>query len=200
MNLNPPTYITIFLLLSLNLFGGTIRGIVTDSRTGEPLTSASVVIEGTNVGAATDINGFYIIENVPPGNYIISAYFIVYGSRRDSISIKKQNEIIELNIALKSPVVDLISVSTPQLEMYHERLQEANKTRAVMKVTIDSLVYSNAHLSAYLSMTNQSNDSFYIFKNYPCFEVIKPIITDGKNKLIRQNAKVIDCVGEKNLP
>ena len=200
MNLNLSTHILIFLSISLNVFGGTIKGIVTDSRTGEPLTGADVIVKGTHMGAATDNNGFYIIENVPPGEYIINASFIVYGSQGDSISMKKHDDIIELNIVLKSPIVDLNSVSTQQLEMYHERIQEANKIRPAMRVTIDSLVYSKPYLSAYLSMTNQSNDSFYIFKNYPCFEVIKPIITDSRNKLITQNAVMVDCVGEKTCP
>ena len=134
MNLKLPNCISIFLLLSLNVSGGVIKGIITASGTGNPLTGANVMIEGTHMGAATNNNGFYIIENLPPGKYIVQASFIVYGTWTDSVRIKKQNEIIELNITLKSPVVDLSSVSTPQLEIYHKKFQEANKIRPVMWV------------------------------------------------------------------
>jgi len=91
MSLKLSKSVSILLLMSFNLFGGTIKGIVTDSRTGEPLSGATVVIEGTNMGVSTGNGGVYVIENVPPGNYIITASFIVYGNRRDSISVKKQN-------------------------------------------------------------------------------------------------------------
>ncbi len=39
-----------------------VRGKVTDSKTGEPLIGASVILKPLNVGAATDFNGFYSFE------------------------------------------------------------------------------------------------------------------------------------------
>ena len=74
----------VFLLVSVSLcsalvFAGTtgkIVGTVKDARTGEPLPSANVTIEGTTLGAATNIDGYYIILNVPPGRYKISVSLI----------------------------------------------------------------------------------------------------------------------------
>lgn len=69
------------------LLGGTtgkITGIVTDSQTGEVLVGASVVLEGTKVGAASDIEGYYVILNVPPGKYTVSSS--VVGFTRKSVT------------------------------------------------------------------------------------------------------------------
>ncbi len=48
---------------------GKIAGKVTDAETGEPLIGINVIIDGTTIGAATDINGNYVINNVEPGVY-----------------------------------------------------------------------------------------------------------------------------------
>ena len=57
---------------------GKLRGTVTDRENGEPLIGANVVVEGTTMGGSTDLNGEYIILNVPPGVYTIRASYIGY--------------------------------------------------------------------------------------------------------------------------
>ncbi|HGY57111.1 MAG TPA: TonB-dependent receptor [Caldithrix abyssi] len=57
---------------------GKIAGVITDATTGEPLIGANVVLEGTNLGAATDVDGSYIILRVPPGSYTVSVLYIGY--------------------------------------------------------------------------------------------------------------------------
>jgi outer membrane receptor protein involved in Fe transport len=57
---------------------GKITGIVLNSKTGEPLAGANIMIEGTLLGAAADLNGRYFILRVPPGNYDVSANVIGY--------------------------------------------------------------------------------------------------------------------------
>ena len=48
---------------------GKISGTIVDSETNEPLPGANVIIQGTDMGAATNINGNYTILNVAPGIY-----------------------------------------------------------------------------------------------------------------------------------
>ncbi len=58
------------------LFSGTtgkIAGKVTNAATGEPLFAVNVIVEGTTLGAATDMQGNYVILNVPPGIYTVRA-------------------------------------------------------------------------------------------------------------------------------
>ncbi|MFZ1979528.1 MAG: carboxypeptidase-like regulatory domain-containing protein, partial [Bacteroidota bacterium] len=44
---------------------GTIKGVVTDDQTGATLPGATVLVEKTAYGAATDQDGKYIIANLP---------------------------------------------------------------------------------------------------------------------------------------
>ena len=67
--------------LSTILIAGTtgkISGKVTDASSGNPLSGVNVIIEGTSMGAATDMEGDYFIINVPPGTYTVEAMMIGY--------------------------------------------------------------------------------------------------------------------------
>jgi outer membrane receptor protein involved in Fe transport len=57
---------------------GKIVGLVSDNSTGEPLPGVNVVLENTLMGAVTDQEGFYLVLNVPPGKYSVSAQMIGY--------------------------------------------------------------------------------------------------------------------------
>ncbi|MDW7679077.1 MAG: TonB-dependent receptor [bacterium] len=74
-------FLVVFLFLFSNVFAGVtgkIAGKVVDSETNQPLPGVNVVIKGTTLGAATDIDGNYIILNVPAGNYQLQATMIGY--------------------------------------------------------------------------------------------------------------------------
>lgn len=73
--------ILIAIFVSTNLFAqnsGKIVGSVKDAETGTPLPGANVLIEGTMMGAASDLDGKFIIMRVPPGRYTLVANFIGY--------------------------------------------------------------------------------------------------------------------------
>jgi outer membrane receptor protein involved in Fe transport len=57
---------------------GKIAGMVKDSQTGEALVGANVVIEGTKMGSVTNIDGYYVILNIPPGKYTLIASAVGY--------------------------------------------------------------------------------------------------------------------------
>ncbi len=101
---------------------------------------------------------------------------------------------------LQSFVVDLEDVTNPQLEAYHTRLQQMNEKMPVMRINIDSLKEYTHRLSAFLSITNTVNDSFYLFKSYPCFNKMIPEVSDSAGDKVKANLFIIDCVGEKTCP
>ncbi|MBL1124246.1 MAG: TonB-dependent receptor [Ignavibacteriae bacterium] len=74
--------LSILMISNQIIFAGTtgrLAGRVVDD-TGEPLPFVNVVIMGTTLGAATDIDGYYSIINVPPGTYEVKASAIGYNS------------------------------------------------------------------------------------------------------------------------
>jgi len=70
-----------FIFFSTALQAGTtgkITGKVLDTENNEPLPGVNIVIEGTSLGAATDMEGYYVILNIPPGNYTVKASMMGY--------------------------------------------------------------------------------------------------------------------------
>jgi outer membrane receptor protein involved in Fe transport len=57
---------------------GKISGIVKDSETGEPLIGVNVYIKNKNIGAASDIEGYFAILNIHPGTYQVVASMVGY--------------------------------------------------------------------------------------------------------------------------
>jgi outer membrane receptor for ferrienterochelin and colicin len=75
--------------VSLVLAGtGKISGTILDSDTKEGIFGANVTIEGSTQGAATDINGYFMIVNVAPGSYTIKVTAVGYvTSRQTAVSV-----------------------------------------------------------------------------------------------------------------
>lgn len=60
---------------------GTFSGQIIDEKTQYPLEGSSVILEGTNIGVITDVNGYFTFENVPAKSYNIQATYLGYESQ-----------------------------------------------------------------------------------------------------------------------
>ena len=77
-----------------------IKGRVIDAHTIKPLQNANIVIEGTTFGTASDLEGKFTIQNIPPGNYMLKVNFIGYKSYEKQISVT-QDLILSLEVRLE---------------------------------------------------------------------------------------------------
>ena len=74
-------FITIFLLSpNYGQESGSVYGFVKDSSNGEALIGANVFINDLSLGMATDINGYYVLQEITPGTYDISVSCLLYTS------------------------------------------------------------------------------------------------------------------------
>ncbi len=67
---------------SLFAAGGKIAGTALDKETRQPLPGVNVLIEGTTLGAATNLKGEFVILNVPSGAYTLRVSLIGYSTIR----------------------------------------------------------------------------------------------------------------------
>ena len=108
----------LFVCLPLIAFAqtGKIVGNVTDLETGEALIGANVIVEGTQLGAATDVQGDFLILNVPPGNYSLVGKFIGYKSQSVQNIRVSVNLTTEANFSLAPETyeTELITVVAPK--------------------------------------------------------------------------------------
>ncbi|MCK5147307.1 TonB-dependent receptor [bacterium] len=85
---------------------GKIAGRVVDAETGVPLVGVNVLIEGTSLGAATDMQGDYVIINVPIGRYTVIARMMGYDVLRQAEVIVSADRTIRVNFSLKQGFVE----------------------------------------------------------------------------------------------
>lgn len=76
---------------------GTIRGSIKDSKTNEDLIGATVLIEGTTLGAATDVNGFFSISKVPAGKVKLVLTYVAYKKKEIPNITVEAEKVTEVN-------------------------------------------------------------------------------------------------------
>jgi hypothetical protein len=74
---------------------GVIRGFVYEKNTGEPVIFTNVYLQGTTYGIATDINGFYSIHHIPPGDYVLMVTNIEYDTIQKPITLTSGGIVTE---------------------------------------------------------------------------------------------------------
>jgi len=79
---------------------GRIVGTVIDSETGEAVIGANVMIERTTRGAASDIEGKFVIGDVDPGRYAILTSALGYGKKRIADLDVRPGQTVKLSIVL----------------------------------------------------------------------------------------------------
>ena len=79
---------TIFSLFTGMLFAsGTIKGTVVDAITGDRLPGANVVIKDIFIGTASNLNGEFVLNNVPDGTSVITISYLGYEEQDITVEI-----------------------------------------------------------------------------------------------------------------
>jgi hypothetical protein len=115
------------ILIFINLFSaalmaqsgsGNITGKVIDARSKQPIPFANVVIMGTNYGAASGVNGEFVIENVPFNTYQVRASVIGYNSvtKTDVVVQPGRPARVEFELLEGSVELENVTVTTDYFE------------------------------------------------------------------------------------
>ena len=116
--MNLKSYFIFLFLLTGSIIGQNIslKGKVTDSKTGEPVEGAVVFISYVNM-AYTNKDGDYVIKDLQPGNYILKVSQVGYKAISDKITLQAN---AEKNISLESSPIELdeVIVSTNRFDKY----------------------------------------------------------------------------------
>ncbi|HKK45038.1 MAG TPA: SusC/RagA family TonB-linked outer membrane protein [Balneolaceae bacterium] len=78
---------------------GTIKGTAIDSTTSNPLPGVNVGIQSLALGAATNSSGNFEINEVPAGQYTVTASFIGYDKKQKTVEVGS-GETVEVNFQL----------------------------------------------------------------------------------------------------
>jgi len=104
---------------------GKIAGKVIDAETNEGLPGANVIVAGTTRGAATNLQGEFIILNLPPGRYTLKASMIGYQVQT------MQDVVVQVDLTTKVS----FTLSSTVLELGEEVVVTANKEMITKDMT-----------------------------------------------------------------
>ena len=149
-----------FLVTSQNT--GTITGTIKDKKDNSELIGVNVIIKGTSLGAASDLNGKYIIKNIRPGEYTIEISYIGYQKTQvTGVKIKAaESKVLDIHLAVtnvaidqdvvvigKKPLIDIeSSKSTSSISQENIELQPSRQIQKIVN-TQAGVIQSPAGLS-----------------------------------------------------
>ncbi len=117
-------YILLFLLITTTLFAQTARisGRVIDADTNQPLAFVNVIVLNTEIGAATDLDGNFIITGLEPGFYRLMASFIGYEiGYSDEIEVNSsKNAFVTIELQQKNIELGTVTVRASTFEKIEE--------------------------------------------------------------------------------
>lgn len=115
----------------------TVRGVVTDGESGEPLPGVNVIIQGTSQGTVTDINGSYSVSVPEKGTLVFS--FIGYVTEEVPVNSR---EVIDISM-----VIDIQSLQEVVVVGYGTQKKE-NVTAAISTIQAEEITTTvNASLA-----------------------------------------------------
>ena len=91
---------------------GKISGTITDEATGDRLPMANIVVQGTDRGAAADMNGEYVILNVPIGKVTLVVSYVGYTKVTIENVLVKSGEttIKEVSLSVEAKQLDEVVI------------------------------------------------------------------------------------------
>jgi iron complex outermembrane receptor protein len=130
-----------FLTASLapaTMFGaepGVLRGRVVDKTDGEGVIGASVVIPGTNIGTSTDINGNYVLRNVPASASKVTVSIVGYAPITQPVKVG-EGQTATMNFSLGQTTIMASEVVVGAALYKQDRLDIPVTTNVISKEKI----------------------------------------------------------------
>ncbi len=123
-------FLTVILTSAALAQKGSIKGFIYDKASGEGIPYASVKVDGSDIGASTDDQGFFYIPNLEVKSYKLIFTYVGYTNQEQTVEVKK-NQTVNLKIYMEVKSVELGGV-----EVSAEKQQKKTESRvSVISVT-----------------------------------------------------------------
>lgn len=127
---------------------GTISGTVVDKGSGEALPFANLQLEGTSIGTSTDVEGNFIIHQIPAGVYNLMSRYIGYKEQTISVTVvagSTSEVAFELNYAaIEGEEVTITAQARGQMGAINEQLNSSTIKNVVSADRIGDVPDVNA--------------------------------------------------------
>jgi outer membrane receptor for ferrienterochelin and colicin len=137
------------ILMTQTLLGtGVLKGTVSDKSTKDGLPGANVIIKGTSIGAATNLNGVYIIPNAPAGAQTVVVTYLGYVTKSVTVNITDGGTATQ-DVQLASTTIEgeevlVTAQAQGQLQAINQQLSANKIVSVVSEAKIQEMPDNNA--------------------------------------------------------
>jgi hypothetical protein len=143
-----------FFILTPRAFSqtATLRGFVYVDKTGEPALFSTVYLEGTTYGQNADVNGYFSVSHLPPGNYVLVVAYLGYDTLKQAITLTK-DQILTKKLYIKQSAQELGQVEVSASEKSRETETQVS-TYQISQADLKSIptIGGQADLEQYLQV------------------------------------------------
>ncbi|MBO7489996.1 MAG: TonB-dependent receptor [Bacteroidales bacterium] len=146
-------FFLLFILSTLTTFAqNTIKGVLLDDDKGEAIPFVQVFLEGTKYWSSTDLNGYFLINKIPDGDYVIKVKYIGYEEYSEPVTLKHQT--ITRNIRLKPKSMKLKDVVITANKREERKMQTQVSVEKITASQIQQMpsIGGQADLAQYLQV------------------------------------------------
>ncbi len=143
-----------FFLISTIIAGqntGKISGVVVDAETGEPLIGVNVIVKGTTIGSATDLDGKFLLSKLTPNDYTVVVSMIGYTKQIIKNVKVKEKETTHIEVILQTEsyeteevVISAKAVMNTEASLLAKRQKSIEVSDAVSSEQFEKMGSSNA--------------------------------------------------------
>lgn len=142
-----------FVFAAFAVAQGTVRGTLFDESNGEAIPFANVVLDGTKMGCATDINGFFLINKVPAGSYTLRVRYIGYEEYTEVIEVAAGKTLTK-SIRLKpsSQMLEAVEIKDNRIEERRMQTQVSVEKITASQIQQMPSIGGQADLAQYMQV------------------------------------------------
>lgn len=97
-------WLILFSVVTSHAQNGEIRGFVYEKDNSEPSIYTSVFLSGTTLGGQTNLDGFFNISKIPPGNYTLMVTSVGFDTLKMAIEVKAGDMLTKKLYITKSTI------------------------------------------------------------------------------------------------
>ena len=127
---------------------GSIKGTIYDKTTKDELPGANIIVKGTSIGTASNLDGQYLLRNIPEGKQTVEVSYVGYEPQSMELDIVA-NRTIEVNFNLSATAVEgkevvVTGQAMGQLQAINQQLSSDKISNVVSEQRIQELPDFNA--------------------------------------------------------
>ncbi|MEN8228907.1 MAG: TonB-dependent receptor [Bacteroidota bacterium] len=127
---------------------GALKGSLTDAQTGETLIGAHAILEGTSFGTIADLDGNYVLHNVPAGDYTLMVSYIGYEKKEVLVTVSSGKEtIVDVELDFSGVMLGAVEVTAQaqgQIAAINQQLAARSIKNVVSAARIQEIPDANA--------------------------------------------------------